>query len=615
MQVALLVLWGLGAAVLSFALTPVARRLAIWIGAVDQPSARKVHEIPTPRLGGLAVVTSAAVVSALALGRINQAQREGLWVGLAFGLLPILFVSVIDDIRRLAYGWKLAGHVGGAVVAASLGIVLTDPIHLFGAEIHIGVLAYPLSVVWLVCVTNAFNLIDGLDGLSAGLALISAVSLIPVFVVVHQAGAAVVVLTLAGAIAGFLPWNVHPAKVFLGDTGATAIGFTLACLSLRGGSTIYAGFATLLPVIVLGVPLTDALVSVVRRLLQQNGDGARHMFVADRDHLHHRLLALGLSQRRVVLILYGIGLSLAGLALLSVLLNTQEAGLLLGAMVVAAFVGVGRLGYEEFGIIRSGVVLRFYDAPVLRGSFFIVLVDIALVVCSVYAAIGLKYDDWGLIRHRQLAIAMASVLAPLTVIVLWLMSLYRGSWRVAGIYDILRIGLAILVATLAGFLVLRPVTGRTGPVSLFLVYALANVTAAAASRMSFRVLDLFRARASTAGVPTLIYGAGQGGAMALSEILARPDIGLRAVGFIDDSPSRHGRFVHGLPILGTVSDLEARIRERNAGAVVVSTCKVPDERIAEAAAACERTGARLVRMHVEFDEYVAPPVDSAGAPC
>jgi FlaA1/EpsC-like NDP-sugar epimerase len=116
-------------------------------------------------------------------------------------------------------------------------------------------------------------------------------------------------------------------------------------------------------------------------------------------------------------------------------------------------------------------------------------------------------------------------------------------------------------------------------------------------------------------VPTLIYGAGQGGAMALSEILARPDIGLRAVGFIDDSPSRHGRFVHGLPILGTVSDLEARIRERNAGAVVVSTCKVPDERIAEAAAACERTGARLVRMHVEFDEYVAPPVDSAGAPC
>jgi FlaA1/EpsC-like NDP-sugar epimerase len=261
------------------------------------------------------------------------------------------------------------------------------------------------------------------------------------------------------------------------------------------------------------------------------------------------------------------------------------------------------------------VVLRVYDAPVLQRSFFIVLVDIALVVCSVYAAIGLKYDDWGLIGHRQLAIAMVSVLAPLTVVVLWLMRLYRGSWRVAGIYDILRVGLAISFATLVGFVVFRPVTRQTGPISLFLVYALLNVAASAACRLSFRVLDLFRARASTAGVPTLIYGAGRGGATALGQMLARPDFGLRAVGFIDDNPSQHGRFVHGLPVRGTVRELEARIRERQVGAVVIATRKVPGDRIAEAAAACERTGARLMRMEVRFDECVVPSPNPPGPPC
>jgi FlaA1/EpsC-like NDP-sugar epimerase len=297
-----------------------------------------------------------------------------------------------------------------------------------------------------------------------------------------------------------------------------------------------------------------------------------------------------------------------------VLLTAQEAGLLLLAMVVAAFVGVGRLGYEEFGVIRSGVVLRFYDVPVLHRSLFVVFVDIALVAASVGASIGLKYDDWLLLGHRPLTIGLVSVLAPSTVLALWLAGVYRGAWRLAGIYDVFRMGLALAIATTAGFLALRPVASQTAPVSLFLVYVLVSLTATAGARLSYRVLELFRARASTSGVPTLIYGAGWGGATALREMLSRPELGLRAVGFIDDAVGCQGRFVNGLSVLGTVHELEARIREQQVAAVVVSTRKVPSERIAAASLACERTGARFVRMEVRFDACVAFASDPTNLP-
>jgi len=302
MRILLFALPGVAAAVLAWLLTPLARRLALRVGAVDRPSARKIHAVPTPRLGGAAVVASAALVLGVVGTTTRLVQRESLWLGVGVGLLPILAVSILDDIKRLSAGWKFLGHLTGATVAVTLGVSLAPEVHLFGHTINIGVWAFPISILWLVGITNAFNLVDGLDGLSAGLALISAGSLIAVFVIAHQTQTAVAALILAGAILGFLPYNIHPASIFLGDTGATAIGFCLAALALRGGSTTSAGFATLLPVIVLGVPIADTLVSMLRRAMGRfAGRDSSHIFAADRSHLHHRLLDLGFDYRRAVL--------------------------------------------------------------------------------------------------------------------------------------------------------------------------------------------------------------------------------------------------------------------------------------------------------------------------
>lgn len=601
------VLPGVASAVLAGLLTPAVRRLAIRLGAVDQPGGRKVHTSPTPRLGGLAVIAAAVVVLG-ALGIwTSLLRRESLWLGLSLGVLPIVFVSVWDDVRGLTARWKFLGHLVGAAVAVALGVSLGSEIHLFGHTLPIGAWAVPISMLWLIGVTNAFNLVDGLDGLSAGLALISAGSLVAVFVIAHQTPAAVAALVLAGAIVGFLPHNVHPARVFLGDTGATAIGFALACLALRGGSTFSAGFATLLPLIVLGVPVADTLISMLRRALHAATvrDSGR-MFEADRGHLHHRLLDLGFGHGRAVLALHAAGLCFALVGLASIFMTMQEAGLLLLGLLAAGFVALGRLGYEEFGAIRSGRVLRVYDAPVLKSSVFIVFIDLAFVAFSAYAAIVFRTEDWGLAFHREAMVSMAALLAPCTVVVLWLSGVYSGTWRMASVLDVLRHVRAVGVASLVGFLLARVVLPYDLPLLLFVLFALVKTAVGLGARLSYRLLVFLGRRARAAGQRTLIYGAGQGGAAALREMLSNPAVGMRPVGFIDDEPGRAGKALNGVRIVGSLSELEQAIRSLQAEAVVVSTPKVPPEKVAAARAACERAGAKLVKMEIRFDEYPGP---------
>jgi UDP-GlcNAc:undecaprenyl-phosphate/decaprenyl-phosphate GlcNAc-1-phosphate transferase len=596
---------GLLAVVIAWSLTPLTGRLAVLLGAVDAPSGRKIHNRPIPRLGGVAVVVASALVFAGASRVSPWISPDPVWTGVGLGLLPVFIVSLLDDVLGLGVPVRILGQAAGAIVALSFGITLNPDVHLFGRTIHIGVLAAPISLLWLIGVTNAFNLVDGLDGLSAGLALISSGSLVVIFLVVHQIGVALSASILAGALLGFLPYNLYPAKIFLGDCGATAIGFLLACLTLRGGSTLSAGFATLLPMIILGLPVADTLLSMTRRALSASASGRPDsVFRADRSHIHHRLMDR-IGHRRAVLTLYGVGLALAATSLLSILLNVQEAGLLLTAMLLAGFVGVARLGYQEFAVIRSGLVLRFYDTPVLKRSLFVVFLDLIFVACATYAAVGLKYDDWALLEHRRLAVAMAATLGPVTVVVLWLMGLYQGSWRLASIYDAVRICVAVLIASTIGFLTIRLTSSREAALSLFGIYALVKMTVASGSRLSYRILAASRMRAQE-GVPVLIYGAGVGGVNALREMRANQAVGMRPVGFIDDDPSREHRAVDGVPIVGSHEQLEDRIRELGARAVVISTLKIGHERQERARQTCVRTGATLLRMQVRFDVCGGP---------
>jgi UDP-GlcNAc:undecaprenyl-phosphate GlcNAc-1-phosphate transferase len=446
-----LILPGAAAAALAFALTPLAARVAVMIGAIDMPGQRKIHNGPTPRLGGLAVVSAIAAVWATGVWLFDISLPRELSIGLSLGALPILAVSALDDVRPVGPGFKFLAHVVGASIAVAGGVSLGHVVHLFDVAIPLGVWATPLSIVWLVGVTNAFNLIDGLDGLSAGLALIASLCMAAVFVLVGQPTMAGAALVLAGALAGFLPYNLHPARLFLGDSGATAIGFCLGAFALEGGSTLSSGFAALVPVFIMGLPIADTFIAVARRTISRLESRGGGVFVPDRNHIHHRLLAHGFDHARAVLILYGAGLVCAVVAFGSMFLRVRHAALFIVAVLVAGVIGVRRLGYDEFAFIRRGTVLRVYESPVVNTSMFVVFADLATSALAAYLALVLKLDTWSLSDTGGMLVDLVAVFAPLTGWVFWYCGVYRGNWRVASGADRARAcGAAIAIRSRRG---------------------------------------------------------------------------------------------------------------------------------------------------------------------
>ncbi|MFO0725570.1 MAG: MraY family glycosyltransferase [Myxococcota bacterium] len=333
------------AAVVAALLTPIAHRVGILIRAVDHPGdPRKIHKVPIPRIGGLAVVGAffAPLIGlAIYTNRISGAIYQDLRLvgALIVGTTGIVLLGVYDDIRGADAKLKLTvqGLVAVFMWAAGFRIeVLGNP---FGAAISIGVLSLPLTMLWIVGVINALNLIDGLDGLATGVALFAVLVLFGVSYIDNALLLCVVLAALGGSLLGFLFFNFNPAKIFLGDSGSMFLGFILSSIAVwtqRKGPT---AAALLIPVLALGIPILDTTLSVVRRV----GKG-KNPFKADREHLHHRLLALGLSHRNAVLTLYTASgvFALGALALLDS--DTTRRVIALATVAVAIFILVRRAG-------------------------------------------------------------------------------------------------------------------------------------------------------------------------------------------------------------------------------------------------------------------------------
>ena len=606
-----LVLPTAAAAALAFALTPLTARLAVRMGAIDMPGHRKTHATPIPRLGGLAVVSASGILWAAATWLFGVALPRELSIGLIAGGLPILAVSVLDDTKGVRASRKFLVHAAAAAIAVASGVSLGETVHLFDMNIPVGIWSAPLSVIWLIGVTNAFNLIDGLDGLSAGLGLIAAVCMAAVFGLTGQPIMAGASLVLAGALAGFLPYNLHPAKLFLGDVGATALGFCLGAFALKGGSTLSSGFAALVPVLIMGLPIADTLIAVARRAIGRLDSRRSGLFVADRDHIHHRLLAHGIDHEHAVLILYGAGLICAVGAFLSLFLQARHAALFILAVLVAGAVGVRRLGYDEFAFIRRGTMLRVYDSPAFNTSMFVVFADLAMSALAAYLAIGLKLDDWNLHASVDELFDLVALFAPLTAVCFWCSGIYRRSWRVADVSDLARACGAAIAATVTGAVV-HPLLAPVGPPApLFLIYGLLTTVLVTTSRASYVVLRRSQRRASHQGVPALLYGAGMQGIAAAEDLFDNPGAGLRPIGFVDDDPDRTGRLLGGLPVLGRSYELESLIVANAVKAVVVVSPALSLACEARIASACERSGIALFRMHVRLERLREQPAAAA----
>ncbi len=319
------------AGVISFALTPLVKVFATKVGAVDIPKDnRRMHKVPIPRLGGMAIFLG-FIFSMLAFCDITREIR-----GILLGCIIIVMLGVVDDIVQLKARYKLAGQIIAAILPIFYGVRIDMFSNLFpgGAPyISLGIFSIPITLIWIVGVTNAVNLIDGLDGLAVGVSAISSLSLLFIALFIAEPQVAIVMAALAGGCIGFMPYNFNPAKIFMGDTGAMFLGYILATISITGFFKFYAIISFLIPFLILGLPIFDTLFAIIRRLAR-----GQSPMTADRGHLHHRLIDMGFSQKQTVAILYVISALLGLCAIILASDGIFKAGLLLVSILVIGFI-------------------------------------------------------------------------------------------------------------------------------------------------------------------------------------------------------------------------------------------------------------------------------------
>jgi UDP-GlcNAc:undecaprenyl-phosphate GlcNAc-1-phosphate transferase len=323
----------LAAGVISFISMPLVIKIAYKLGAVDKPEARKVHQHTMPRLGGLAMYLSFMICIILFVG------AQGPFTGLLLGASIVFSVGMLDDIFQLSPWVKLLGQCAAAVVAMYFGVVVEFLTNPFDGMLNLGYFSLPLTFLWIVGVSNAINLIDGLDGLAGGVSAIAAITMGVVALVEGQAAVAICAFILAAGIGGFLPYNFYPAKTFMGDGGSNFLGFVLAGIAILGTAKSAALISLFIPIVILGIPIFDTFFAILRRIHKQ-----APIFKPDKDHLHHRLMAMGMSHRRSVFTIYLISAFFSGVAITLSFITNPKAMLVLGLLLLIIVLGADKVG-------------------------------------------------------------------------------------------------------------------------------------------------------------------------------------------------------------------------------------------------------------------------------
>lgn len=333
----------------AFVVTPYTMRLANKVGAIDIPNDRRINKKPMPRLGGVAVIAGFCVstiyllISMVIEGGFGLSEYQPQVIGFFIGIAVLSITCFVDDCKQINPLIKLAAQVIAAIVVTYCGINIgnVDIPFLDNMMNTYPWISYVITVFWIVGITNAINLIDGLDGLSSGITLISCVSLLIIFSINGSPLLSIILITaLAGSLTGFLPYNFNPAKTFIGDAGSNFLGFSLAVISILGVAKTYTAIVIIAPLIVLALPICDTLFAIIRRIIK--GKSLKAVFMPDKGHLHHRLMAKGYTQKEAVFILYGLSATL-GLFAIILLESGIWKAISFGLMVLA----IVAIGYKD----------------------------------------------------------------------------------------------------------------------------------------------------------------------------------------------------------------------------------------------------------------------------
>jgi len=561
-------------------LTPAARAVALHVGAVTHPSPDRWNKRSTPLFGGVAIALATVAGVALAAVLVGHGWTTrlatgtpGPAVGVIVSAALVFVVGLADDIVGLRPQVKFLFQLLAGVVLVSFGAVLpVTP-------------AYVVNVVatlfWFLALTNAFNLLDGLDGVAAGVGAIASFFLGLTFA---QRGAwwhASVAWSLTGAALGFLRYNFHPASLFMGDAGSLFLGSVLAGLVASSPSVASASLVSVLfvPLAIVAVPLVDTTLVTVTRVLT-----GRPISEGGLDHSTYRLIALGLSESQVAGLLYAFA---AGGGLVAIVLTRLDHGLgyLLGtAFLVAMSLLAAYLGRIQ--IATADRVRRLKPATVLVQSLFYkrrlaeIGLDVVLVTLAYYGAYRLRFDGALPAEYAKGFEATVGLVIGVTIVALAVFGAYRGAWEYAGILDAYRVlgAVAFSSALLLAYGEWR-VPALAQSHSIVYMNGLLAMALVLVARLSCRSLEALRQWFQRRGQRVLIYGADDGGELTLRELRTHSELGLRPVCFVDDDARRHGAEIHGVPIVAGFDSLAWVVNHYKIDKIVIGTRKLAPEAV------------------------------------
>jgi UDP-GlcNAc:undecaprenyl-phosphate/decaprenyl-phosphate GlcNAc-1-phosphate transferase len=579
--------------VLTLVCVPLVARLAVRLGCVAQPKEDRWHTRPTPTLGGLAFFVG-FVPPVLLLSPDSLSALP------FFIIVTLMFiVGIYDDLRRINPATKLIGQIISAAIAIYFGYSLK-----FFTWTPLDAL---LTAIWIVGLTNAVNLLDNMDGLAGGIALIAAVYLAFLF---HQQGDAqhaIMSLALAGALGGFLLHNFYPASIFMGDAGSLFIGAALSLLAVHANgqaSNILSLVAV--PTFILLVPILDTTLVTVTRLLR-----GQPVSQGGRDHASHRLVVLGLSEPQAVLLLYlmasvagatavlikgffySLGLAFLPLVLLSFTLFTAY---LAQVEVVSEQEGKQKQAQKKLTVL---LVALTYKRRLLE-----VILDCFVIAFAYYLAFALRFDFYlsdSLMMHY---LASLPIVLIATYVGFFLFGIYRGLWRYTGLEDLVRIGKAVVCATLLSTAMLVFFYRFDGYSRIvFIAYGLLLFLGIAGSRLSFRLFGLAVARSRREKIPVLVYGAGDGGEVVVRECRKNSDLEYQPIGFLDDDPRKEGRTVAGLRIFGGAEKLPEILQHKKVeGCIISSPSILANGHADQIRSVCQEQGLWIKQLRLDFIE-------------
>lgn len=580
--------------VVAAALTFIVRELAQRYGFVAKPKSDRWHKRPTAMMGGVAIFAATLIMYAAVVPKSTESL-------IIIGASTFLFfVGLFDDLLNIKPYQKLIGQLIGATVIVGLGPRLP----LTGYEI----VDIWITVFWLIGITNAINLLDNMDGLAAGIAAIAAISLAAGFAFNGQINELIIVSVFIGALLGFLIFNFNPASIFMGDCGSMFVGFLLASSVLVGqsGGRSRGIFSILaVPVLILFVPIFDTtLVTVIRKLW------GRKASQGGRDHTSHRLVALGLSERAAVLMIYAFAACAGLLSLFVSHLAAPQSLAIIGVFVTfLVIIGVYLSKVkvydetEEDLATRNNAVFAFLINVSYKRRIFEVFLDAFLITLAYYGAYALQFRGFEQTSNWDLFIRTLPLLVVIKLFAFLAAGVYRGIWRYTSVGDLFTFTKGVVAGSILSVVaVLLLYRFQNFSRTVFVLDAILLLAMLVVSRLAFRLIrEFLPSGAAVDGRRVLIYGAGDGGEMVLRELRNNVSLNYRPVGFVDDDPLKKGKVINGLHVYDANGSLADICREKQIQEILISSGKISKSTLERVRQVCRDGDIQLKRAEMRIE--------------